>query len=81
MDVASVLQAWDEVETEGETDDSDAIVESEEDAAAEEFVDESSGDEDNAASTTSPGPSTHRRPQSTRKQPVEYDWQEINEGK
>ena len=58
MDVASVIQAWDEVETEGETDDSDASVESEEDAAAQEFVDESSGDEDNAASTTSPGPST-----------------------
>ena len=88
MDVGSVMEAWDDVETEAESEDSDASdrsAESVADVAGQDFADETSDEEDNTvlatAPATAPGPSTvtHSSTRSTR--PVEYDWQEITDGK
>ena len=62
MDVASVMEAWDDIDTETESESSDVSVESDEDAAAQECVDETSNDEEPESSANTPAPSrTSRR--------------------
>ena len=68
------------VDAETESESSDVSVENDEDATAQECVDETSDDEEPGPSANSPAPSrTSRRSRTA--QPAQYDWQEISAGK
>ena len=69
MDIGSVMEAWDEVETESDNSEADVCMDELDGDLSEE---ESSG----PVSNSSAGPSTRRR-----RQHVEYNWEEISDGK
>ena len=71
MDVGNVLEMWEDVETEVESENSE---ESEEDIVAQEFDGDSSEEDINTPPTRTAG-----RSRSARSRTVEYNWQEINE--
>ena len=74
MDVATVVDVWDDIETEPE---SEGSYEYDEDRVVQEFEGDSSDNE------TDPVPSTSASIRSTRPRgrPVEYNWEEISDGK
>ena len=67
---------WEDIETEAESDDSI------EDMAAQEFEGDSSEDDISPETFSASGPTTvSRRNARSRRQHVEYNWEEINDGK
>ena len=74
MDVGNVLEMWEDVETEAESEHSE---ESEEDLVIQEFEGDSSDEDISMPSTRSAGPSSRARSQRVQY----YDWQEINDSK
>ena len=76
MDAESVLEVWEDVDTDCET---DVSQESDEDVAAQELEGDYSDGDTTAGVFASPGPSSSTvRPA---RSSAEYDWQQITEGR
>lgn len=78
MEVGNVMEVWDDVETEAESEGSDES--EQEDMVTQEFGDDSSEEEDISMALAAPSTAGSSRPAYSRGSNV-YNWEEISDGK